>query len=620
MELENFKMQKSFSMEFGERTVVRGRNRTGKTTIADAITWCLFGKDSKGRAQFAIKTRENGVEIPHLDHSVTLTVEVDGVERIIKRVLQEKWVKPHGMSDTQLIGHNTLYFVDGEKLSQRDFQTFISEIISEDKFHALTIPSHFPNLPWQTQREMLTKMCGDITIDEVIELNPAFEALRGILKEKSTVQHLEHLNYLKKEVVKTLDQIPVRISELTGQKPEKQDWDNVDEELKDAERDLRMGSGGQSKLDFAERRAQNIRQSAAFKSQQMVDKQESDKRERQAVIDREKANLDSLKKKLGSFAVFKKRCRQTLEECEQQKVEIRNAWAENGKSFSIDESDMTCPTCRQPLPASMLDEKIEKLKTAFNERKASVYEKLTKQAANLKAFIEETQRQLDGFDQEEEETQKMISESEEKLARMQEEPVVEIEETEVIRKRLLGEDQNYQDILKEIETLKGMTQTMDDGEVKRLQRLQAQRDLWLQLDGRITQLRNQQVELNKQLSKIEQDQDLAKDFQQMQGDLLERKANALFGFVKFRLFRQLINGSVEPYCEATVGGIPYSSLNSADQINAGIDIINALSRQYDTYVPLVIDNAESINEIIKTESQKILLYVAENDRLEVTVE
>ena len=60
MTLGYFKGVKSMEIGFGDRTVVRGTNATGKTTVFDAFTWCLFGKDSTGKTDFELKTIENG--------------------------------------------------------------------------------------------------------------------------------------------------------------------------------------------------------------------------------------------------------------------------------------------------------------------------------------------------------------------------------------------------------------------------------------------------------------------------------------------------------------------------------------------------------------------------------
>jgi len=54
--IENFKCFKRFTLEpDGHNVSVYGDNAAGKTSIFDAITWLLFGKDSRGQADFSIK-------------------------------------------------------------------------------------------------------------------------------------------------------------------------------------------------------------------------------------------------------------------------------------------------------------------------------------------------------------------------------------------------------------------------------------------------------------------------------------------------------------------------------------------------------------------------------------
>ena len=42
-----------------------GDNATGKTTIFDAFTWLLFGKDSLGSSDFGIKTKDRFGQVVH---------------------------------------------------------------------------------------------------------------------------------------------------------------------------------------------------------------------------------------------------------------------------------------------------------------------------------------------------------------------------------------------------------------------------------------------------------------------------------------------------------------------------------------------------------------------------
>jgi len=75
--LENFKGIKRFTLEPGDACIVQGQNASGKTTLMDAFLWLLFGKDSQGKADFALKTLKDGQEIPNLDHSVEMELEIE---------------------------------------------------------------------------------------------------------------------------------------------------------------------------------------------------------------------------------------------------------------------------------------------------------------------------------------------------------------------------------------------------------------------------------------------------------------------------------------------------------------------------------------------------------------
>lgn len=49
LSLVNFKGLRNVVIDFNDTvTTISGRNGTGKTTIMDAFTWLLWGKDSEG--------------------------------------------------------------------------------------------------------------------------------------------------------------------------------------------------------------------------------------------------------------------------------------------------------------------------------------------------------------------------------------------------------------------------------------------------------------------------------------------------------------------------------------------------------------------------------------------
>jgi len=80
------------------------------------------------------------------------------------------------------------------------------------------------------------------------------------------------------------------------------------------------------------------------------------------------------------------------------------------------------------------------------------------------------------------------------------------------------------------------------------------------------------------------------------------------------MFETQINGGIKNTCEAMVEGVPFSDLNNAMKINAGLEIIKALCEFYQVNAPIFIDNRESVTKLIDIDSQIINLVVSEQDK------
>ena len=169
LQLTNFKGIRSLTVDFGpEQTIIAGDNATGKTTIFDAFTWCLFGKDSQDRTTFGIKTVDAaGQVIERLEHEVSATLEIEGREQTFTRTLTEDWVTPRGKAEAEMRGNTTHYLVDGVEIKAKDYANRIAGIIDEQLFKLITNPAYFPNLAWQTQRDILLAIAGNVTYQDV---------------------------------------------------------------------------------------------------------------------------------------------------------------------------------------------------------------------------------------------------------------------------------------------------------------------------------------------------------------------------------------------------------------------------------------------------------------------
>ncbi|MEI7962160.1 MAG: ATP-binding protein, partial [archaeon] len=107
--LTNFKGVKQKEINFNEQiTSIFGDNETGKTTLFDAFSWLLTGKDSFDRQDFSIKTvTPDGSPIHHLSHEVVGEFIIEGNDVELKRCFKEKWVKKRGELTETFQGHET---------------------------------------------------------------------------------------------------------------------------------------------------------------------------------------------------------------------------------------------------------------------------------------------------------------------------------------------------------------------------------------------------------------------------------------------------------------------------------------------------------------------------------
>lgn len=157
--IDNFKGFQHLDLDFqGCSASIYGDNAAGKTTIYDAFTWLLFGKDSRGRGDFEIKPLDPGGQVA--DHAAVTAVEatlnVDGVPLQLRRTYYERWSVKRGSSEASYDGNTSEYFVDGVPLKKGEYENRIRELVSEDVFRVLTNVSWFcEGMDWRRRRDIV---------------------------------------------------------------------------------------------------------------------------------------------------------------------------------------------------------------------------------------------------------------------------------------------------------------------------------------------------------------------------------------------------------------------------------------------------------------------------------
>lgn len=627
-------------------TQVLGANKTGKTTIADAFRWCLFGKNSEGKSEFGIKTKdEEGNVLPELSHEVEVALLVDDKEVVLKRVYVEKWTKPRQQEERKLTGHTTNYFVNGDKYTEKDYKAYIDSICSESLFVCITNPNYFTSLPDDKQRALLTKMVGEVSLESIADGNEAFTNLLKEIDGEELVTFLQHLSYKKKEVKEELERIPVRISEQKNEiatlTDEGCNWVQLEKDIASTEQAIERIDeeiADRSKVIDSEYNARRDERKAVNDLREKADNIEfkhrkefnAETNERQNTISTLESKLRNLRNQIAQEKDSKEKAQAQLKAIESEKEDFRNRWQElDSSNFVANEDELVCPTCLRRYEQGKVDVMLAEMERAFNTQKASKLEAMEQEAADIKQRTKKLNERIEEADAKQLELRQNESELKQELEKAKAVTVLtaaeRIENDAELRALREEAEARIQKLNKPDTDATQEASKMSESLKKDKEELRAKRDalrdklntrtIIANKNKRIAELERQEKKLNEQLAELERQEYTAEEFVKANIEVLEQRVNSLFSFVQFTMFDHRLNGALKPMCECTVMGVPYSDLNNADRINAGIDIINAICNFNNVYAPCFIDNAESINDVMPMQSQCIQLIVSRDKQL-----
>lgn len=619
LNLQNFKGIEFGDFRFTNNTIIRGDNATGKTTVFDALCWLLFGKDSLDRADFQIKTLKNGEPVHNVNHMVQAAFDnEDGTGFTLKRIYREKYSNPRG-GEVKLTGHTTDYFINDVPSKEKEYKAFINNMINEDVFKLITNPLFFnEQYTWQNRRKLLLEMCGDVDDASVINSKDELKRLTELLNGRSVDEQRKIIASKKTAINKELDMIPVRIDEAVKCKPTpleaeqklKDDIATIETAIKQLEEDKSVIVNG---LDSAERTAKirEIKRKLADRKSQLMN-EHTDKERR---LEHEyKLSLVQLQMAESERDRFKDREYELDSQIKQEEARIEKLQSEFDKFNHSQFDDELCPTCGQPYPA----EKRAELEAIFNTQKATnleEWQKLIDSATALKQnYIEQKeimQVKADGMSSQIEE---LSNTKDAKQKAMNEVGEVDLDndvQVNDLKAELfmleLDEDNTSDDQLKRIDS--ELSELADKRST--LQTELTKYDVIRDITKRINELEQEQQRLINEKNLVDETAFLLDEFVKAKVEMLEDTINKHFTITTFKMANVLVNGSVEDCCETMVDGVPYRSLNNAARINAGIDIINALTKFYKVNAPVFIDNAEAVTKFINCNSQTIKLIVDE---------
>ena len=642
--VENFKGIDKLSIEpNGKNIVIRGKNGTGKTTVADAYAWCLTGKGFDGKTiDTQIKKRAADGSTPNdggVEHTVEVEFEVDENHLVtFRREFKEKWEKHRGQAESEFRGHTSTYAVDGVPMSKKEYERKVADLMKGDTFQLLSMPLHFcTTTKWQDRRKLLVKMCGDVTDESIIDGNPELKPLKDLLGGKS-ISDLRKV--LQSKLKKTNDEtktIPARIDELTGMMPEDagQQREAIEAELdsltkqQDEKRAelVRIKTGGeiaekQKAFAEVERRIESMR--ADYDAERKHKAREAAEAEHgiRSEIERLGGDIERDQKRIEQYKQF-------AATQDKLAVELRGEWGTvHAQEFSGEVSD-TCPYCGQKLPAEKLEEVTEKAVEDFNIKKAQRLKEINSKG---KRIVEKKTQDLNDaaeLEEKNEARQARIDELSAKLNnRAQAEAVLDIEK----QPEYINLSRQREELNSEIDALREQTAPQCEkvnAEISALALdIQAKQEKLSaikqaeNIEARIEELKARETELGQIYAQIQSQLYLTEEFLRAKVRATEDGINSHFRYVRWKMFEQRINGALEECCEPLIDGVPFSDgLNKGNKMKAALDIVNALSKYYGVSLPVFIDNCESYTSLPDVDAQVIKLIAdRDHDSLDVEIE
>lgn len=616
---------------FGDVTEVCGINEAGKSTIKKIIQWILNCRDENGKEITGIRPHDkNGNDVNSEDCTAFIELEIDGTVKQLKKVYRQN-VNKKG----EVTGNVTECYINDILKKAGDYKEFLEENFENLSYciNAMTLLSKNAS----DQREILNNVFSTHTDSDICDMDSSFEELRPMFEDGSIKELKDRCNRVLngskgKNATKGLKQQAAeyqsRIDELNLQKVNidvaelelhrsglKKELDEVIERQKDSSSTVKERDGFLDEIMKLKFEISDIQNSANDELQKQ--KRELMNQKSKAELERfEIANgIENCKTELLKF-------REEIEKKNSERERLAGQW-KSVKEECFDESTTICPTCHRELPG----EEIQKLKDNFASEKSARLSNIEKSGSEIKKEIERLHGRIDN-------TKNMISSNEDSLVEADRKlKRIELEIFQLPSVADISSDEKYKElsarIIKLEDSLKNVSVSEINSELKERE-LDIRQELSsveikiskaegdVLIDERIEELTKEWRDCEQKIADQERIKELLKDFERRKNEILTDDVNKYLDFCKVKMFRPLVNGEIEECCDFIKDGESYSrNLNHGARMLTEMDICMAFQKKLGIRIPIIIDDAESVDNwrIPKVESQLILLKHTQDKEL-----
>lgn len=640
MTLANFQGTAHREIEFpnDKNTEIVGPNRAGKSTLHNAFCWLLTGKDAKGRSDFQIKPTNNRGAIARTGDptvEVVLDMEDGTAPRRFRKALIERWVNERRFGVVVFKGNATKCWIDDVPYEPEQFAAEIAKIASPVMLQILSNPLYFCSiLPWEARRRILLEIVGDVGFQDVIDSNPALADLPGLLDGRDVEGYRKILVAQGRQLDDDLDEIGPRIDEAGKAIHEvlpdlvslqeavdaaEASLDAVNEEIAQATNGSYTGAlkvkvlEAESELRGAIADARREAEERARKDDQCVQDEF-----RLQVESYNKAQQDIAACSTGIDLINKRisKLRATISSANADMAELNSKYqAVLGSEWP---GPSVCYACNQILPEAT----VEANRQAWNQKRSEDLARIDAKGNEHRRLRDEAKSDLEIAELECASAQAKLNALKESAPPMPSRPAArkplampDTAEIVAARARLNTAKTAYEAALSDAgATLAGLNarKTEANASLSEAMKLMASAERMHQSSNdamkRCDELQQQRQEIGELLGENKRCRDLVKDYYNSLNRMLGERIHAHFNMVGWKLFDEHIEGDHTPCCEAVVDGIQFNyGLNTGSQILAGLECIDVIGNFYQLFLPVFIDNAETLTDIFVTMFQTIVL-------------
>lgn len=629
--VDNFMAYPHAEFDFFNRTVVAGRNGIGKSTIATAYTWLMFGCDYQLKDNPAVRRVVGGKSVDDMDVSVTAVLDIDGKE-VTARKIQKRKYKKDGVS----YADDNAYFINEVPKTLKAFNEYFE--IDMNLLKMCSSPGAFLNQKTADMRSYLFGLVENVNDLDVAKENAELSAITDLL-EKYSADELTAMNKAtKSKIEKDLPVIDGQIKEKQRDIQLKSDVDVAELELlkntlsEQLEGNIKKQTDAEALENDLQDKAQGVldlKFELSGLQTQANDKNTEKIRDVQHKINDANAFVDSIHEEIRKNGVAVDRIKSEISEKDSARELLAKKWvAVNNEKF--DDNSTICPTCHRDLP----DEEIKRLVSEFAESKKKRLCEIEAKGTALKEEIEKSKPVLAELESVAEENMKKLNSVLSKLDEYHKQldaipKVVDISDTDEYKKLSAEIDAKEAELQKsmKVDDMRGQLK-LEENEIRRkLSECESQisKSDTSADEQRLEELRDRRIDMEQKKSDAEKILYLLGELEKAKNQKLSAEINKHFETVQWQLFEVNKSGGYKSVCTPVVDGksIISTMSNKGNQIIGKVDICNSIQKINDLSVPVFLDDSESLDVSNKERVSKsvccqlIMLEVTDSSRLPV---